>query len=169
MTLENANDSEAIAIIEGELGELSREEVESKPKSASWSEWFHVISMHRIKKSKNGPVEFFGKVVDVNGNPLSGVSVVAEVLYGETSLVNAIAEGSNSATKRLVLETDDYGAISITALEGSRLVLRDFEKRGYVLVGEKKGWSYSFIPGRSTRHRADVRNPEVFTMTRANQ
>jgi len=165
-TLENATTDEAIAIIEGELGNLSREERESKPEDASWQEWAHVVSVHRIMKSKNGKVTFFGKVVSAEGEPISGVSLIAKISYAESSLIKAIASREVSGEKRLSLVTDDSGRFEVRNVEGMDLLVLEFRKTGYEIAGKKKYWGYSFMPARLERHIANPSIPKIFTMKR---
>jgi len=162
--LEHATDSEAIALIEDEIGKLTPEEIELKPDDVSWGDWSYIIGTHRNMRAKNSEVTFYGKVVNFDGSPLSNVSLAAQISYFEPSLAKAIADGDTSGVKKLTLQTDENGGFQISGIEGAKLVLRDFEKDGFELAGKKKGWGYSFVPDSSQRHVGDPSNPQLFTM-----
>lgn len=166
VSFEHATDREAISIIENEIGKLTPEEIELKPGHVSWRDWSYVIGTHRNMTAKNSGVTFYGKVVSVDGSPLSGVSLAAHVSYFEPSLAKAIADGTTAGVEKLSLKTNENGEFRISGVEGAKLVLRDFEKVGFELAGKKKGWGYSFVPDSSQRHVGDPSNPVVFTMKR---
>ncbi len=103
---------------------------------------------------------------------LSGVSLVAEVAGSEPSFVKALATGNETYVRNIELTTDQNGEFEITGFVGRRLTIKDFEKRGYVILGEKKfkgvaakkSWSYSFIANSPSSFRGNPENPEVFMM-----
>lgn len=159
--------------VEAEMGRsFTEEEVALKPPEVPWHAWAYSVEVHKISAAKNGIVEFFGKVVSEDGEPLSGVSLVAEVAGSEPSFVKALATGNETYVRSIELTTDRNGRFEITDFVGRRLTVRDFEKPGYAIFGEKKfkgmaakkSWSYSFIANSPSSFRSDPENPEVFTM-----
>lgn len=148
------------------------EEVALKPEAVPWHAWAHSIEVHKISAAKNGMVEFFGKVVSESGEPLRGVSLVAEVAGSEPSFVKALATGDETYVKTIELTTDQNGEFEITGAVGRRLIIKDFRKQGYAIFGEKKfkgdgarkSWSDSFIANSSSSFLSDPENPEVFIM-----
>lgn len=161
------------ADVEAEMGRpFTEEEAALKPPEVPWHAWAYSIEVHKISAAKNGRVEFFGKVVSEDGEPLSGVNLVAEVAGSEPSFVKALATGDETYVRSIELTTDQDGKFEITDFVGRRLTVKDFEKPGYVILGEKKfkgvaakkSWSYSFIANSPSSFRGDPENPEVFTM-----
>lgn len=166
-------DDPSRADVEAEMGRsFTEEEVAMKPPNVPWHAWAYSIEVHRISAAKNGVVEFFGKVVSEDGEPLSGVSLKAEVAASETSFVKALATGDETNVRSVELTTDQNGEFKITGFVGRRLTVTDFEKPGYAILGEKKfkgmapkkSWSYSFIANSPSSFRGDPENPEIFTM-----
>lgn len=151
---------------------FTEEEVALKSPEVPWHAWAYSIGVHEISAAKNGTVKFFGKVVSEDGEPLSGVSLVAEVTGSEPSFVKSFVTGDETYVRGVELMTDQNGKFEITDFVGRRLTISDFEKQGYVILGEKelkgmaprKSWSYSFIANSPSSFRSDPENPEVFTM-----
>jgi hypothetical protein len=110
----------------------------------------------------NGPVLFYGRVVDGNGAPLAGVRVTAEIRsVSRTSSPFWPDFTSESAT----LITDDEGRFSIRASRARIVSIRAVEKAGWEpkdgLAGVPKAFEYplrgyEYPPG--ARKRPD--NPD---------
>ncbi len=147
-----------------EVGKLSKEERDAKPKDISWGQWAYAVVSHRTEKGKNGDIEFYGKIVDENGKSIEGVSLKVQISAYGTSLKKKIESGQSSEIKEFRIDTDKNGMFQIKGENGTRLILRNYEKKGYELSGKKKGWSYSFRADRKTRHQADSDNPVEFVM-----
>jgi hypothetical protein len=100
------------------------------------------------------PIEFYGKVVDQAGSPLSGVAISASVLYN-----NGLTSGmSKSETK-----TDAQGRFSISGMRGRTLGL-DLEKTGYEYDGEKGPFQFTELVDKKERYTPDQKNPVILTM-----
>jgi hypothetical protein len=99
-------------------------------------------------------IEFYGKVIDQYGNPLSDVHVTASVIY-------------NSGEKAGVLEarttTDPEGVFSFTGMKG-RTFDCHLEKTGYQTMPERDAFDYTELVPAEQRHRPDPRNPVVLKM-----
>ncbi len=103
----------------------------------------------RILADWQQPIEFYGKVVDENSNPVAG----AKIQFHWASMLEDDAS-SNSAT-----ESDSEGLFSLHGKQGGSLTVW-VSKKGYLsLQGGQKGFSYAVD---SEKHSPDPQTPVMF-------
>jgi protocatechuate 3,4-dioxygenase beta subunit len=101
------------------------------------------------------PIEFYGKVVDQNGNPVVGARVkggvvVEKVWYG----------GEN---EDYFTSTDLAGDFSFKGMKGAHLSVW-ISKDGYEFRSNNKLFIYSLLYGPNERYTPNPNNPVVFTV-----
>jgi len=82
-------------------------------------------TISKVQQAQNMPIEFYGKVIDQHGEPVSGV----KVHYTIAAYEGVISSGP--AVRNYWVNTDSNGAFSITGTTGERIGIRDREKFGY--------------------------------------
>lgn len=106
----------------------------------------------------NAPINFYGRVVDQDGNPLSGVRVAVSVRqwYRPTASV-----GLDSTFPKTELTTDTGGYFQFVNGSGDDLRIEALEKEGYEAeLKALRGFGYNT----SEQFRPDPNNPVVFRM-----
>ncbi len=107
----------------------------------------------------NIPIEFWGRVLDQDGNPLEGVHIMASVR--QWMPVFPASVGSRFVTNRIV--TDSMGNFRFNGIRGDSLVLYEIIKDGYVLP-ERPAPRTIFGYSTSEQYRSNQDQPEVFRM-----
>ncbi len=102
----------------------------------------------------NVPIEFYGKVVDENGNSVSGAVVSGYVV----SSFDYLGLPSAGRTKREKFLSGRDGTFSVSGREGSALVFDSISKEGYKMTELDNKLSFSFGAGPS-KHKADPTKP----------
>jgi hypothetical protein len=80
-------------------------------------------------ESQNKPVEFFGKIIDQDGNPLAGVKIKGEVLH--LKVIVPAAWGSQDEIIPIDKDTDQNGRFEIQGMTGRGVVIESIQKDGY--------------------------------------
>lgn len=98
------------------------------------------------------PIEFFGKVVDQNQQPIPGVEI-------QTSWTDMSAEG----TSKRLLVSDQNGLFSITGIRGKHFGVYDLRKEGYEQAKASNRFSFEYAGfWEQTYHIPDPNKPVVF-------
>jgi len=102
------------------------------------------------------PISFYGKVIDQDGQPISGVRL-------RMSWTDLSPKGTSLANQT----TDARGLFSITGITGKRLGVGDLEKAGYVAARGTNPYTFEY-PGfwEPSYHIPDPENPVIFRMHR---
>lgn len=91
----------------------------------------------------NVPVSFWGKIVDQNGTPISGVRVSMTVRHWQFS----VESGPAASHLKFEAKTDAEGKFQLTGAQGDSLRLEAVEREGYRLSPKApKGFLYGDIP-----------------------
>jgi len=107
----------------------------------------------------NQPIRFYGKVIDQDGAPLSGVKVTlsvrrtSEVLPGLT----------NDSSDRFEIMTDEGGRFQLTDAKGALLGVKALEKAGYEASPQSMRYFW-YYENENKKYRPDANTPEVFRM-----
>lgn len=161
------SEDEAVGAVDKDmLDNFTEEEMAMRPEGWSTGDWIHFMIAYRAGRSANGTVEFYGKIVDENGSPLSGVELVAEITYNEPSLGSVLKTNTSDRKEDLNVKSSADGTFSIIEPVGRSMFLKNFVKDGYKLSG-KKSYAYMFSPSSAKTHKADPKNPEVFMLEKA--
>lgn len=145
------------------LKEMTDEEKKSRPVGWSDEKWLRFVFNHRTRLNEDGPVKFYGKIVDQNDLPVEGVLIDAEILYHEPAMDEILKENTSNRKKTIVLTSDADGQFSIDFTRGKSLTLKGYKKEGYQLEG-RKYFVYDFGPRMSSPHNPDPSNPVVFKL-----
>ena len=95
------------------------------------------------------PIEFYGKLVDQFGNPVTGAEVTGSVLAGDGTSTNKTT-------------TDGVGLFQFKGLKGMSLGIMA-RKSGYEFVAKNTGFDYALFRPEKV-HKPDPNNPVVFKM-----
>lgn len=162
---DQAIEDDEMAAFERRIGrQFTEEEKRMKPPEMGWTAWGQFVHLHQVQSFKDGPVTFYGKVTDMEGKPLSGVSLTAKIRTYIDSIAEKFVKQTSTEVKQIQLVTDAEGRFSIIGENGTNLQIFDFTKEGYEVTGERKFWGGSFNPHVPQRHVPDPENPEIFTM-----
>ena len=115
------------------------------------------IRLEQASRSANGPVAFYGRLIDQDRSGVGGA-----VVAGEVFVVDGFERWH---LERFGLETDQSGSFVITVRRGSSLRLK-ISKQGYV---GGAGGQFDFDPASTGRHIPDPKNPVVFHMWKKGQ
>jgi hypothetical protein len=110
----------------------------------------------------NVPIHFFGKIMDQDGQSVSGVLVQYNysIEYGN---MMGIAWGQQKITKGETV-SDEVGSFSITGIKGHYLTVESLKKEGY-LYRSKESRVYNFYGDSSSgKFRSNRNNPVVFAL-----
>jgi hypothetical protein len=163
---EKTFEEDEMTAIEKRMGRsFTSEEKRLKPPEMRWTAWGQFVDLHRQDSFSNGSVTFYGKVVTSDGEPLSEVSLTAEIREYIDSIAEKLIKRKSTTLRQIPLITDAEGRFSIVGEDGTNLHIFDIEKDGYEVV-DKKFWGGSFNPHVAHRHKPDRENPEIFTMKR---
>lgn len=109
----------------------------------------------------NRPIQFYGKVIDQNNNPIPDVKVNLSI-----KLIKAPRPGMfpGDMFDDYTLTTDTDGFFSLTDAKGELLTMRSLEKPGYEMSQQtvNKGYWYWASPG--AEYVPDPNKPEIFEM-----
>ena len=101
------------------------------------------------------PIEFYGKVVDQDGQPLAGVQVTGEV-------IRPLAPFRQQEEKHITT-TNINGLFGFQGLRGMLLWIA-LSKQGYNVSSTRQRFDYSEVEAGKNVFRPDRRRPVVFTM-----
>jgi hypothetical protein len=112
--------------------------------------------LEAYRAAQNQPIEFYGRVVDQDGNGIPGVKVVGR--FGRMV-------GYREVESAKVEKTDAEGLFAFTGISGDGIVF-DFEKAGYKLATRKRNFRYSAVNPEPGVVLPTPGNPTVFKMWR---
>lgn len=132
--------------------------VVSKPANVPEQVWQLTLEMHKRGLTMNGPVVFYGKVIDQDEAAVPQTSVQLAISgYDENHLARwavAVARTNNAAVptnvepmrkETIELLTDEDGKFSVTDKTGSAIAIDSVQKEGYITVPWYFG-SFSYGP-----------------------
>jgi hypothetical protein len=100
------------------------------------------------------PIEFYGRVLDQNKQPIPGVEV-------DMSWTDMSPKGTSAVTAT----TDAEGKFSITGIQGKNLGIRSLSKDGYLEARKSNPHSFEYAGfWEPTYHVPDPANPVIFHM-----
>jgi hypothetical protein len=113
-------------------------------------------NIERAAELQNVPINFWGKVIDENDQPLSGVSVEIQTRHVQANILHAAS--ALESTRRT---TDASGLFAVTGARGDLLTVRSLRKEGYMLASSSlKSFGYNT----SANHVPDENSPVTFRM-----
>jgi len=101
------------------------------------------------------PIEFYGKVIDEGGKPLSGVEVI-----GSTGSTTGFMQ---QETRSYTTATDANGLFSFQGFRGDALII-ELKKGGYNFASDQNRFHYSPIDPDKKRFVPDRERPVLFRM-----
>lgn len=111
----------------------------------------------QFRTPENVPITFYGKVIDQNGQPLSGAKVSLDVI------ISHFAE-NRTEEQRLTLQTDQNGDFQVAGLTAYAIAVQGIQKHGYELSQKvKRDYRFGAIPD---DYRPDPAIPVIFKMWR---
>ncbi|MCP4996624.1 MAG: hypothetical protein GY934_23050 [Gammaproteobacteria bacterium] len=124
-----------------------------------------VRALENLARKSNGPVEFYGKVVDQHGDPIVGARISFELTATNESILLELLGGRDdmdviNKNEHINTVTDVNGGFSIQDKKGIYLTVVGIEKKGY-MVQEIRD-TIHFDATSSRRYRADARNRTIY-------
>lgn len=115
-----------------------------------------------IGRLSNRPIEFYGLVLDQDGNPLPDVEVKLSIRATKEPVPGAVGDGFDYP----IVRTDDRGRFEIVNTKGALLSVQELRKPGYEASkgGINRAYWYWRSPGMT--FTPDRESPEVFRMWR---
>ncbi len=120
-----------------------------------------IATVRDAAQKANQPIEFYGKVIDQDGNPIPGVKVKLSVRWTHELLPGT----AKDEFSRFELTTDARGLFILTDTKGSLLSVTALEKGGYdpsPRATQQSYWYWAATPDR--KYTPDSHQPEIFRM-----
>lgn len=118
---------------------------------------FFLYRLHAATSELDGQIEFYGKVIDHRGNPISGASV--KYLAANTMQISRGGFGSSDE-----VVADRLGEFHIKRGSGSSLGIEWIKKDGYRFATGGKAFSYGFGRISPSPHLPDPQRPVQFLL-----
>jgi hypothetical protein len=83
--------------------------------------------LHELAQKSNKPIEFYGLVIDQDGNPIPGVKVTLSIRTTKEPMPGVL----NDVFEQSVVNTDTQGQFALTGAKGALLSVTALEKDGY--------------------------------------
>ncbi len=113
--------------------EFPNVEKAERPADISPEEWKYILALHEEGKSSNADIEFHGKVIDQDGEPIAGATITIEVVTYVESLKAQLKNGGDVfETTTHVIKSDADGRIYLGACKGRMLEIQNLSKEGYL-------------------------------------
>ncbi len=110
-----------------------------RPADVSPDEWELVLLAHEYEVSNNAEIDFYGKVIDQDGQPVADATVVVETTaYVESLQKQFHAPGGLRERTIHRLKSEKTGVVSLTGQKGQVLHIRDVTKDNYISPAENK-------------------------------
>lgn len=123
-----------------------------------------IATVRDSARQANQPIEFYGKVLDQDDNPIAGVKVKIGVRWTQEL---PLPGTSKDVFNRFELLTDDQGLFVLTNTKGSLLGIDALEKDGYESAPSATRQSYWYWALTADRkYTPDSHLPEIFRMWR---
>jgi hypothetical protein len=113
-----------------------------------------------LAQKSNRPIQFYGKVIDQNENPIPGVKVTLGIRTAKEPVAGLVGDAFDYP----VVTTDAKGRFSITDAKGALLTVKSLEKPGYEASIKTINKSYWYWRDPSQVFTPDPDSPEVFRM-----
>jgi hypothetical protein len=117
------------------------------------------LRLQQIISAKNGPIEFYGQVIDQDSNPVPAVKI--NVSISQTYMPSSTNLAIGAKVVHLEKETGANGRFDIQGVEGNGFDVESIQKAGYEL-SPTTSHSYGAIGG-------SFENPVVFKMWRTGE
>ncbi len=107
-----------------------------RPPGVDAAGWAYMLTVRKILLHENQPVEFYARVANQNGEPISGARLDLNLSYVDEEKVASpeflrMQMGSEQTNKTLVLYSDARGWVKLTGLTGKALRIESLIKEGY--------------------------------------
>jgi hypothetical protein len=124
------------------------------------------LSAYLRDRADNVPIVFYGRVVDANGNPISGARIQWQI---RTQRLASLIGTSRFTTFTGATTTDTNGDFHINGYKGSMLWITQIEKPNFVWhkqagPGNFSDGAFDYAPSSSKTYKPDPENPAVFPM-----
>jgi hypothetical protein len=138
-----------------------------KPEGMSDANWQRALRVHSIRKSANRNIDFYGKIIDQNGEPVEGVNLEFEMLGYQDSFLDYLNTGQERIKNKFTMTTDANGMFAVEQKKGTSLSIERMRKEGYVFPdrGVQNNFVYSNLSSgeeSSMYHSADKSQPVVY-------
>lgn len=139
---------------------------DARPANITSDQWTAILADHQMNvEANNGAVEFYGRVVDQDGNGIAGVIFTVKISYYVEDIKEQMAYGGGKiGSKILVFKSDYSGSVVIKGHSGQFLVFDSIDCAGYRPT-EIRRHPYFFSPLRRPEvHSAKSDSPVVFSL-----
>jgi hypothetical protein len=116
-----------------------------------------------LMEKSNRPIQFYGKVIDQNGDPIPGVDVTFSIRVSKPPGPGLLPE---DMFENPVVTTDPAGLFEITNTKGAMLMISSIEKTGYEAAKVDLSRSYWYWRPPGDEYLPNPNRPELFHMWR---
>jgi hypothetical protein len=113
--------------------------------------------IRQMLEAQNKPIEFFGRVIDQDGNPLSGVKLKGKILH--LKVIVPAPWGSQDEIVSIEKNTDQNGQFEVDGVSGRSFEIESIQKNNY----EAEPWQHTF-----GTESGSFLNPIIFKMWSTN-
>jgi hypothetical protein len=110
-----------------------------KPDNVTEEFWNRMLEVHRRAKAMNGPISFYGKIIDQNNDPVSGMKISWSITRKNESFKEYFGGGKQNIKTTHELFSDHNGEFAIPDKYGYSIRVYGFEKNGYKSKGGMGG------------------------------
>lgn len=123
-----------------------------------------LVSVFEKEISYISAIEFYGKIIDQNNDPVVGAKVLAVINTYDRNLDEHIKHrGLRYRYDKIQKCSDDNGFFTIDKVKGLNLVIKGIEKEGYFAsIDGKDTFVFNKYHSSDVRHVAQKNNPVVF-------
>ena len=113
--------------------------------------------IRQAMEAENEPINFYGKVIDQDGNPLAGARVKGQALH--LKILIPAPWGTEDEIIPVEKETDSAGRFEIHNISGRDFGISSIQKNGYEVEPISRSWKTS---------AGSIYNPVIFKMWSTN-
>jgi hypothetical protein len=107
-----------------------------------------------LREGNHVPIDFFGKAIDQNSNPIQGISVEGHIQYND---------GHSEGVKKVYTKSDIKGEFHISGERGKSLGI-GFLNTNYLSMSTNTYFIYSMLWPAAERHLPDAAHPILFQL-----
>lgn len=134
-----------------------------------WAGENNAVDLEKIKnreekvkefiKAGDAHIDFYGKVVDQNGDPVEEAQVTMQMGHFDPTIPFYFKRIEN-----LIVKTDKKGFFELKKVTGDGILITTIEKKGYEFLVDMVERNYYYSPGAQKKHHPNPANPIIFTM-----
>jgi len=119
----------------------------TRPATMTERQWQALLDSKQELLARNGPVQFFARAVDQEGEPVTGAILELRLMRYDAvrMFTEGLRGGETTSEERIVLTSDSEGHFRLTGRSGCELDVEALSKTGYVWSSESH-LHYNYMP-----------------------